>query len=221
MLSESLEKVYNSLLIGEIPSLWLLQSYPSLKNVASYIKDLVLRIQTYQQWINQGSPPSIFWISGFFFTQSFLTGVFQNYARKYKIEIDTLTFDFEFLEEDPTDYENEIYTSNSKKSRAPEDGALISGLFLEGARWDYKKQSLAESQPKILFSKVPIIWLKPTSVSKMKESEVYECPLYKTAERKGILTTTGHSTNFIMNAKMPQGDKPSSHWVKRGVAMIC
>ena len=110
LLSEQLEKVYNSLLIGEIPQMWLAQSYPSLKNVASYIKDLVLRLNTYTQWVSSG-PPNVFWISGFFFTQSFLTGVFQNYARKYKVEIDTLVYDFEYRhEEDPTDYEQEIFT---------------------------------------------------------------------------------------------------------------
>jgi dynein heavy chain len=35
-LSEQLEKVYNSLLIGEIPEMWLKASYPSMKPVASY-----------------------------------------------------------------------------------------------------------------------------------------------------------------------------------------
>jgi dynein heavy chain len=80
-----------------------------MKNVATYIKDLCLRLQTYQNWVNNG-PPKIFWISGFFFTQSFLTGVFQNFARKYKLEIDTLVYDFDFKSEDPTDYENEVYT---------------------------------------------------------------------------------------------------------------
>lgn len=108
LLSEQLEGVYNSLLIGEIPQLWLKSSYPSLKPVASYVKDFMIRLGTFQNWVTNGAP-NVFWISGFFFTQSFLTGILQNYARRYKVEIDTLVFDFDFLDEDPTDYENEIY----------------------------------------------------------------------------------------------------------------
>jgi dynein heavy chain len=44
VMSEVLEKVYTSFLNNQVPELWANAAYPSLKNLGSWIKDLVLRI---------------------------------------------------------------------------------------------------------------------------------------------------------------------------------
>jgi dynein heavy chain len=55
--------------------------------------DLLERIKFINLWIDHGPPP-VYWISGFFFPQAFLTGTLQNYARKHQIAIDTVAWNF-------------------------------------------------------------------------------------------------------------------------------
>jgi dynein heavy chain len=45
--------------------------------------------------------PKVYWLPGFFFAQSFLTGTMQNYARRYKVPIDFVKFNYELIDSDP------------------------------------------------------------------------------------------------------------------------
>jgi dynein heavy chain len=134
VMSSELEAVTVSMSNGQVPSMWAAKSYPSLKPLGSYVNDLIARINFFNKWIEEG-PPAKFWISGYFFTQSFLTGTLQNYARKYQIAIDTLKYSFQVIVEPPTE-------------TAP-DGCYIYGLFLDGAAWDMGANKLGEALPKV------------------------------------------------------------------------
>lgn len=62
--------------------------------------DIITRIEWFENWLEDGKSPDIYWISRFFFTQGFLTCVKQNFARKHEIEIDLVEFDFETIHKD-------------------------------------------------------------------------------------------------------------------------
>ena len=129
-----------SLVENKVPAMWSNNSYTSCKSLVSWVEDLSNRLSFLQNWIENGRP-KVFWLSGFYFTQSFLTAILQEYARNNKLPIDSIFFSFEVL-----DYEI---------NEPPSYGAYINGLFLEGASWDGK--ALAECRPRELYDKFPIV----------------------------------------------------------------
>jgi dynein heavy chain, axonemal len=97
VMSEDLEKLANSIYDNQVGKLWADKGFLSLKPLGSWIEDLIERIEFLNQWIEKGTP-NIFWMSGFFFPQAFVTGSLQNYARKKAIAIDKISYKFSFLD---------------------------------------------------------------------------------------------------------------------------
>jgi dynein heavy chain len=214
IITAELESIVSRLLNNQVPEAWANVCYPSRKPLMSWVRNLAARLKFFQNWIDSG-PPSVYWISGFFFTQAFLTGTIQNNARKYSYPIDTLEFEFAVLD---------TISSENRGLSPAADGCYVHGLFLEGARWNKASQAISESNPRELFTEFPVIWLRPVqkgseTARREKDKSLYSCPVYKTTQRAGTLSTTGHSTNYVLTIKLPSQES-EKHWVRRGVAMI-
>jgi dynein heavy chain len=208
VMSKELDEVYQALQTNTVPVTWANAAYPSLKPLASWVTDLAQRLSMIEKWYDYGHPRA-YWISGFYFPQAFLTGILQNHARAQQISIDTISYSFEWITK----------TADEIKA-APPSGCYIHGMYIEGARVDGSTLALAESRPKVLFEQAPVVWLVPTIDRNPNVPNVYRCPLYKTLRRAGTLSTTGHSTNYVLTLEVPT-QEPAEHWIKRGVAMVC
>uniref|UniRef100_A0A8C2A4T4 Uncharacterized protein n=1 Tax=Cyprinus carpio TaxID=7962 RepID=A0A8C2A4T4_CYPCA len=180
------------------------QAYPSLKPLASWVPDLV-----------QYGIPAVFWISGFFFPQAFLTGTLQNFARSSSVSIDTIAFDFKVMKE-----------AVAELTERPDIGCFIHSLYLEGARWDEETGKLAESQ---LFFNFPRSYVNVSLLYILRSHcdlcENLVCVLPQRSEKfcfssTGTLSTTGHTTNYVIAVELPT-DRTQGHRIKQGVTLIC
>jgi len=215
VMSGPLEAMYNDFIFQRVPAQWENAGYPCLKPLPSWTEDHFARLTFMGSWLKDG-PPNAYWLSCFFFPQGFMTAIKQIYSREYKIAIDILVVGCELTDKDPADIK-----------KPPKDGCYIYGMYMEGARFDRGNMKIAESKKGELFDSMPCIWLKPTKTEDYKPKGCYSCPLYKTSIRAGTLSTTGHSTNFVVALDVPTS-KPMNkdtgacdHWVKRGCAMLC
>lgn len=141
------------------------------------------------------------WLSGLYNPQSFLTAICQVTAQKNQWELDKLV----------------TWTDVTKKLTIEEiegnsrDGAYITGLSVQGARWDVTGGVLERSKPKEMFCKMPVINVKALAADKVDVSTgVYVCPTYKTEFR---------GPTFVFCAQLKTKSAPGK-WVLAGVALI-
>jgi len=207
VMTEDLEEVGKGLFMNIVPEKWGGVGFLSLKPLTAWYKDLNDRIKFFQRWHDHGHPIS-FWISGLFFPQAFFTAVMQNFARAHKFAIDRIDFDVEVMDTYKLD--------GADIPAPPEAGCYMWGMFMEGARWDDTIHAIAPSMPKILFVQMPVVLFKPVLDWKATPG-AYPCPVYKVLSRKGTLSTTGHSTNFVRDMRITSKEDPDN-WIRAGVA---
>ncbi|KAL3846382.1 hypothetical protein ACJMK2_017380 [Sinanodonta woodiana] len=200
-----LENIFQCIYDGRVPPAWL-KAYPSLKPLAAWTRDLVLRVEQFAKWAQVAHPPTIFWMSAFTFPTGFLTAVLQTAARQNNVSVDSLSWEFSVMTVD-----------DSNITGPPKDGVYIKGLFLQGAGWDKKNQCLVEANPMELVCPIPTIHFKPVENKKKSSKGIYTCPCYYFPNRTGSM---GRPSFVVAVELKTGGDKGPDHWIKRGTALL-
>jgi dynein heavy chain len=208
LMDEELEEVFQAMNDNRVPALWQI-AYPSLKPLASWIRDLKQRVDQFRTWAD-GGQPVVFWLPGFTFASGFLTAVKQMTARSHRYAVDELAFEFNVMPPGVTQHQK------------PKEGVYVKGLILEGAKWDSSNGCLTEPDPMELTAEMPIILFKPVHISQLSTTkkkaskEIYSCPLYSFPIRCG----TQQHPSFISTINLKSGNSPPAHWIRRGTALL-
>jgi dynein heavy chain, axonemal len=169
------------------------------------MRDLNERIAFFTSWIGE-QLPMCWWLPAMTYPTGFLTAVLQVSARANGVSIDTLS------------YETPVTTSHEKSSITsyPKDGVYVSGIFIEGATWNFPNGIMEESRPMELLSLMPIIHFKPVEGKRKAAKGFYSCPLYMYPIRSG----TRERPSYVVTVDLKAGKFSADFWTKRGVAML-
>jgi len=143
--------------------------------------------------------PKVVDVSKLFNPQSFLTAIKQVCCQQQKFELDKLQVFTEVTKRDV----RQVDTS-------AREGAFVTGMYLEGARWDINGNSLEDSKPKEMFTRMPVINCKAILQTEREDKNVYVCPTYCVPTRRPY---------FVFAAQLRTKHSPAK-WVLAGVALI-
>ena len=205
-LSGGLIDALDSLADGKIPPQWLMKSWES-SSLGPWFQGLITRYDQLYKWINAtNSRPKAYWLTGFFNPQGFLTAMKQEVNRKHVN--DKWALDDVVMTSEVTHPPKEVETLKD----APSEGVYIYGLFLDGCTWSGRENCLVDSEPKKLYSPLPVLYVTGVQAKDKPTDGVYAAPCYKVKKRTGL--------NFISTFDL-KSDDPSSKWIMRGVALLC
>ena len=169
--------------------------------IGFWFTELLERDSQFRSWVFE-ERPNVFWMTGFFNPQGFLTAMRQEVTRAHKgWALDSAVLHNEVIRQ----FKDDITTP-------PSEGVYVHGLYLDGAGWDRKSCKLVESPNKVLFTNMPVVWIYAIQSSQGKDAKMYECPVYKKPNRTDL--------TYITSLMLKTTQSPD-HWILRGVALLC
>jgi dynein heavy chain len=200
IMSENLRATLDAIYDAKVPAMWHKISWDS-STIGFWYTELLERDTQFRTWVF-GGRPNVFWMTGFFNPQGFLTAMRQEVTRAHK----GWALDSVVLHNDITKM------SKDEIKIPPDEGVFVYGLFLEGAGWDRKNSKLQESANKVLFVSLPVVHIYAINNIGPKDPKLYQCPVYKKPRRTDL--------TYITTLLMKTAINPD-HWILRGVALLC
>ncbi|XP_066590394.1 dynein axonemal heavy chain 5 [Prorops nasuta] len=200
VMSQGLRKSLDAMYDARIPEKWLKISWESA-TLGFWYTELLERDAQFRHWCAHARP-KVFWMTGFFNPQGFLTAMRQEVTRAHKgWALDSVVL------------QNLITRYNKEDIRdQPQEGVYVHGLFLEGASLDRKAGKLVESKPKVLYEQMPVIYIYAINTTAGKDPKLYECPIYRKPHRT--------DQKYVGSIDFETDHNPR-HWTLRGVALLC
>jgi dynein heavy chain len=218
VMTEELQLCLQAIYDARVPRMWLFTVAGDefswlLLSLGAWFASLQQRDEQDGTWLNSARPVS-YWLTGFFNPQGMLTAMKQEVCRRHKNDPVKWALD-------DIMYHTEVTHYNEAKS-SPQEGCYIHGLSLEGAQFSKEHMMVVESEPKVLFSSLPVLhvtaMLKPDEMASRKQlygsQGPYECPCYKYRQR------TDRFFIFYVTLKTPEG-KNAAFWTLRAVGLLC
>jgi dynein heavy chain len=201
-MSSELDEVSTALSNGQLPAQWRRWAPATRKNLGRWLVHFQRRYQQFQQWVEAGEPNCL-WLSGLMVPESYLSALVQITCRKYVWPLDKSSIVTRVT----------TYATAADVPARPKDGAYVTGLYLEGARWDTTHRRLAPQEKKVLIQELPVLEIIPQEASKLKHVGVYRTPVYVTRDRRNAA-----GVGFVFEADL-SSDVHSSHWTLESVAL--
>jgi dynein heavy chain len=199
-MSEPMEDLANSLWMEKLPTWWEKLGFPSTRPLKSWRVNLLERCVIFDDWVNDPLQiPRVVELSKLFNPQSFLTAIKQITCQTQKLELDKLQVLTDVQKRDV-----------SQIDAYAKDGAYVTGMNLEGARWDVAAMTLEDSRPRDMFVLMPVINCRAGLQFDKVDKNIYICPTYCVPTRR---------PHFVFEAQL-RTKYPPDKWVLAGVAMI-
>jgi len=199
-MSEQMEDIADALYMEQLPTWWVKLGFASTRTLTSWLVNLKERCAQLEDWIADPlNTPKVVDVSKLFNPMALLTAIKQLCCQQQQLELNKL----------------QVFTEVTKRDvkaceQHAKEGAFVTGMYLEGARWDMNANSLEDSRPKEMFTRMPVINCKAGLVSDKEDKNIYICPTYCVPTRRPY---------FVFAAQL-RSKAPPAKWVLAGVALI-